>query len=80
MISERLKFNNNHGKSRNVYFWRTHQQKEIDYLEEYEGKLEGYEFKWGKDRFTKPKEFLESYKNSTIELVNRNNFQKFLFQ
>lgn len=80
MISERLKFNNNHGKSRNIYFWRTHQQKEIDYLEEYEGRLEGYEFKWGKDKFTKPKEFLETYKNSTIELVNHNNFQEFLFQ
>ncbi len=78
MISERVKYNNNQGKSKNIYFWRTHTQKEIDYVEEYEGKLEGYEFKWEKDSFTKPKEFLETYKNSTIELVNRNNFQNFV--
>jgi uncharacterized protein len=78
MISERVKHNNNHGMAKNIYFWRTHTQKEIDYLEEYEGKLEGYEFKWEKDRFAKPKEFLETYKNSTVELINRSNFLKFV--
>lgn len=78
MISERVKYNNNRGKAKNIYFWRTHFGKEIDYVEETEGKLEGYEFKWGKDNFTKPKEFLETYKNSAIELVNKNNFQKFV--
>jgi len=78
MISERMKYNNNQEKAKNIYFWRTHLGKEIDYLEDYEGKLEGYEFKWEKDNFTKPKEFLETYKNSSIELINRKNFQKFV--
>lgn len=78
MISERLKYNNNHNKIKNIYFWRTHRQKEIDYIEEYEGKLEGYEFKWRKDKFTEPKEFLEAYKNSHIELINKNNYMKFV--
>lgn len=30
----------------NNYFWRTYDQKEIDLVEEREGKLFGYEFKW----------------------------------
>ncbi len=78
MISEKLKRNSNYGKIKNIYFWRTHQQKEIDYIEEYDGKLEGYEFKWAKDKFTKPKEFLETYKNSSLELVSKTNFMKFV--
>jgi uncharacterized protein len=78
LISERIKSNNNRNKSKNIYFWRTHTQKEIDYLEEYEGKLEGYEFKWEKDKFTKPKEFLDTYENSAVELINKNNFLEFV--
>lgn len=77
-ISERIKYNGNHDKIKNIYFWRTHNQKEIDYVEESAGKLSGYEFKWNKNKFSKPKEFLETYKNSSIELINKNNYQKFL--
>lgn len=78
MISERVKHNSNHNQSRNIYFWRTHQQKEIDYIEEYAGRIKGFEFKWKKNKFTKPKEFLTAYKNSEIELINRENYQAFL--
>lgn len=78
MISERVKHNSNHNQSRNIYFWRTHQQKEIDYIEEYAGRIKGFEFKWKKNKFTKPKEFLTAYRNSEIELINRENYQAFL--
>lgn len=78
MISERVKHNSNHNQSRNIYFWRTHQQKEIDYIEEYAGGIKGFEFKWKKNKFTKPKEFLTAYRNSEIELINRENYQAFL--
>ena len=30
-----------------MYFWRTYDQKEIDLIEEEEGMLRAYEFKWG---------------------------------
>lgn len=60
------------------FFWRTIDKKEVDYVEEYDNRLDGYEFKWTKGRAPKPKEFL-SYKNSTVELINRENFEdKFL--
>jgi len=78
MISERVKYNNNNGENKNIYFWRTHTQKEIDYLEEFGGKLRGYEFKLNKDKFKKPKEFLEAYENSKLEVVNRENYLEFL--
>jgi hypothetical protein len=78
MISERIKRNNNLGISANTYFWRTSNGKEIDYIEDSGGILFGYEFKWQKNTFSKPKEFLTVYPESTITLVNRENYFDFL--
>ena len=78
MISERLKYNNNHGIDQNVYFWRTKQKQEIDYLEESGGRLSGFEFKWSKDKFKKPKVFLAAFPDSSIELVNKDNYKNFV--
>lgn len=78
LIVERLKRNSNLGVSNNIYFWRTTDGKEIDYIEDNGGVLFGYEFKWQKDNFTAPKEFLNTYKNSTVKLVNKDNFLEFL--
>ena len=78
MISERMKRNHNGGFFVNSYFWRTHQQHEIDYIEESKGKLEGFEFKLkiGKGRL--PKVFLNAYPGSTIEFINYRNFGDFV--
>lgn len=78
MISERLKYNNNYGKDKKIYFWRTIEKQEIDYLEEYSGRLQGYEFKWRKDRFREPKIFLNAYAGSSIKLINKSNYKDFL--
>lgn len=78
MMSERLKRNHNLGISANIYFWRTSNGKEIDYIEDAGGVLSGYEFKWQKSNFSKPKEFLSAYPESTITLVNRENYLAFL--
>ena len=77
MISERLKRNNNRGISARSYFWRTKQKQEIDYLEEVDGKLFGFEFKWKKDKARFPKPFLEAYPKSKVELINKNNYREF---
>lgn len=76
-ISERLKKIQIDNLSCQKYFWRTIDQKEIDYVEEYNDRLDGYEFKWGKGKASAPKEFL-AYKNSRVSLVNRNNYRDFL--
>lgn len=78
MISERVKFNNNNNIDNNIYFWRTHDKKEIDYLEERDGKIYAFEFKWKKDNINPPKAFLEAYNNSEFEFVNKNNYQRFV--
>ena len=78
LILERLKYNKNNNLYKNIYFWRTYEQKEIDYIEEYNWELHWYEFKWWKSTFKKPKEFLENYENSSIELINKDNFLDFL--
>ena len=79
IISERIKFNNNNNKDVQMYFWRTLQQQEIDYIEEYNGKLSGFELKWKKDKFKKNQTFLNAYKDSSIELINKDSYKSFIF-
>lgn len=78
MISERYKMLSNNKIVKNKYFWRTHQQQEIDYLEEADGLLIGFEFKWKSKKYKKPELFLNTYKGSSIEIVTRDNFEFFL--
>ncbi len=62
----------------NNYFWRTWEGKEIDFIEEREGKLFGYEFKW-KDRAAKaPKEWLKNYPGSNFQVVSPENYLEFV--
>jgi len=74
IISERMKQNTNRELSKNAFFWRTREGREIDYLEEGGGKLDGFEIKWTEEKFKAPKIFSESYPESRIQLVNKNNF------
>lgn len=78
LVSERLKNQAYTPIYCNNFFWRTWEQKEIDWLEEREGKLFGYEFKYNKDSFTRPKEFLETYPEGSVILVNKNSFLDFV--
>ncbi len=77
-ILERKKYNLENSRHVNSYFWRTYSQKEIDYLEESQGKIKAYEFKWNPFRnFSPPQEFIKSYQAS-VEKVDRHNYWKFL--
>jgi predicted AAA+ superfamily ATPase len=78
MIAERRKRNGNHGVFCDSYFWRTHQQQEIDYLEEREGRLAGFEFKWHGRKYRVPRKFLESYPGSEVNVVTRENYRSFV--
>lgn len=60
------------------YFWRTYDKKEIDLVEERDGKLFGYEFKWAKNKIKAPKLWLETYENAEFKVVNRDNYLEFI--
>ena len=62
----------------NNYFWRTYDKKEIDMVEERDGKLFGYEFKWGGKKKTSEKLWLETYENAEFELINKDNYLDFI--
>lgn len=79
IVSERLKFLNYSGLWANKWFWRTKEQKEIDYIEEYDGNLYAYEFKWNdKQKFNIPKAFSDNYTNADFKLINRDNLDEFI--
>ena len=79
LINERAKNNQNANRFVNKYFWRTNSQREIDYIEDYGGKLHAYEFKWNPNKKVKfPKSFLDNYPNSEIKVINRDNFEEFV--
>ena len=79
LISERMKhnaYNAFYGKS---YFWRTQQQQEVDYIEDYDGVLHAYEFKWSgtkQPRLTDT--FMKNYPDHTFKVVNRDNYLDFI--
>lgn len=79
MVIERLKRNAYDRKYCNTYFWRTYDQKEIDFIEEFDGQLNGYEFKWSDKALAKaPKDWTETYPNSTFTVVSRKSWQEFV--
>jgi predicted AAA+ superfamily ATPase len=79
MISERIKRLNYNKLYTNYWFWRTQQQQEIDFIEESDGKITAFEFKWNPKASAKqPKIFLEKYDNSRFEVIHKDNYDDFL--
>ena len=79
IISERMKFINYQGIWANSYYWRTKDQTEIDYLEEADGKLHAFEFKWSPNaKASFPKGFSNAYPDSEFQVVHKDNFDEFL--
>ena len=79
MVSERLKHINAIDHYCNRFFWRTTAQQEIDYIEDKDGKLNAFEFKWNpKTKATIPKTFSKAYPSSEISVITPSNFEEFL--
>lgn len=79
MVGERIKRNSYTGSYAQLYFWRTHDQKEIDLIEDQDGVLSAFEIKYNpKSKAKLPKSFAEHYPNSTFQVVTPENFWEFV--
>lgn len=79
IISERMKHNAYSGFYGKSYFWRTQQQQEVDYLEDYNGVLHAYEFKWNSIRQPRLTDtFAKGYPDHTFLVVTPENYQDFV--
>ena len=78
LVSERVKQLRYQQDRRQIYFWRTTQQQEVDYVEVINGSVFGYEFKWNPRRKIRfPKTFEKTY-NATVQGITRDNFREFV--
>ena len=80
LMIERMKkrsYKNIHGYA---YFWRTYGQKEIDLIEEREGKIFPYEFKWSiKKKILAPKEWRLAYPQAhDFSVITKDNYLDFI--
>jgi len=79
VVSERMKYLGYNKIYANRYFWRTAQQQEIDYLEEYNGQLTAFEIKWNPNKKVYfPKTFTINYPNAKLNTINPENIWDFV--
>jgi len=78
-ISERMKKLKFTQKACNCWFWRTTAQQEIDYIEQYAGRLHAYEFKF--NQRTRPHlsaTFKNAYPEHEYAVINPDNYLEWL--
>lgn len=78
LVSERIKYLHYHRISVNIYFWRTKQKQEIDFIEERGGKIYAYEFKFNPRKKPKIPNVFEKQYNPVFSIINKDNFFEFL--
>ncbi|MEW6772749.1 MAG: DUF4143 domain-containing protein [Bacteroidota bacterium] len=79
IISERVKYQYYKRMNVNNYFWRTYTQQEIDWIEERNGKLYAYEFKWTPpNKKIKPPTLWKENYSSNFKVIHKDNFQEFI--
>ncbi len=79
MVSERIKRNSYSRSYVQMYFWRTQQQQEVDLIEEQDGRLTAFEFKWNNKKKAKlPKPFIDNYPNTDFKVISPDNYVEFV--
>ncbi len=78
VIVERIKALQNARRDFTSYFWRTHQQQEVDYVEEGDGRLLGAEIKRRARGTRIPKAFTDAYPDAKTTIVTPDTLLEFL--
>lgn len=78
LLSERIKYQTYNNIFSNNYFWRTYDQQEIDFIEEREGSLFAYEFKWKAQNTKIPQAWAKAYPESQFKIINSENYFEWL--
>jgi len=79
VVSERMKYLSYNKIYAKRYFWRTSQQQEIDYIEEFNGKLNAFEIKWNPNKKVKfSKTFTGAYPFAKLNTINPDNIWDFV--
>lgn len=76
--SERIKSLHYKKSYVHYYFWRTHTKQEIDRIEEKDGKIAAFEYKYGKMKTKIPTEFAKSYPDASFEIINQENYLDYI--
>ena len=74
VITERKKYIQYNRLHARTYFWRTYTGAELDYVEERNGKLYGFEIKYSKVKKQAPKTWTAEYKDSEFTSINKDNY------
>ena len=79
LVSERLKRLSYAQSFAHSYFWRTTTQSEIDYIEESDGQITAFEFKWSpREKARLPQPFASAYPNAAYSVISRENYEGFI--
>lgn len=78
VFTERMKKRNYSNIKSNVYFWRTWDKKEIDIIEEREGKLFAFECKWSERKRSIPRDWQKQYPEADFVFITKENYLNFV--
>ena len=78
LIGERMKRRNNTNEFASFYFWRSYSMQEIDLIEEFNGIISAFEFKWNNKKVKAPSRFVENYPHTDFNVINKINFWDFI--
>ncbi len=80
MVAERMKLHAIRRDWTNAWFWRTQQQNEIDLVEEVDGSLSAFEFKWNPSRSNAkcPEAFAKAYPEASFKVITPDDAPEFL--
>ncbi len=78
IISERYKIHEYNRDFVSSYFWRTYDRAEIDLVEEKDEELSAFEIKWNKKQVAIPLKWKQSYPDSPIKAINKENYLHYI--